>query len=85
MLPKIVQNVFDEYKKKQLTTLEQANRYQRRRPQRQHDWKLDLLSEEAELEHLQSLRIIRATRYQIIAITIIIGILQAIYFTYLLT
>lgn len=91
MLPKIVQDVFDEYDKKhaqnmqQLATLEQINQYQRRRPQPQQDWLLDLLSKEAEFEHQQSSRFIRNTRYHVMAITVIIGILQAVYFTYLLT
>lgn len=91
MLPKIVQDVFDEYDKKHaqkmqhLDAPEQANQYQRRRSQPQHDWILDLLSKEGEFEHQQCLRIIRTTRYQVMAITVIIGILQAVYFTYLLT
>jgi len=87
MLPKMVQEVFDEYDKKHAQKMDQRSNLEQHSHQRktEHDWILYLLSKVAEFEHQECLRIIRTTRYQVMAITVIIGILQAVYFTYLLT
>lgn len=86
MLPKMVQQVFDEYNNRQHTQnskrfITEAQTYQNLKL----ELELQLPEEDAKSEHQECLRLNRVVRYQVMATIVIVGLLQAIYFTYLLT
>ena len=92
MLPKMVQKVFDEYDEKHAKEIKmnraQARERVKARPTQpwKHEYEHDLDIKIAYFEYRQSVRReIKTTQYLFICTSIIIGILQAIYFTYLLT
>ena len=81
MLPKKVQKVFDDYDKKHANKMKTQTVRKRVRRPLQLDWDFKA----SDFEYKQLRRTIRITTYQLMAINIIIGLLEAIYFTYLLT
>ena len=92
MLPKMVQQVFDEYDEKHAKEIKmnmaQARERAKARPIQpcKNEYEHDLDIKIAYFEYRQSVRRdIKTTQCLFIGTSIIIGILQAIYFTYLLT
>ena len=85
MLPKVVQEVFDEYDKKHakeiLVQRDGASVVQDHSDQYWLKWDFKA----ANFEYKQFRHEIRITRYWVMGTAIVMGILQAIYFTYLLT